>query len=90
MQTIPMMMNRTTTRSFRHDDQNSSSAYPRVPKTVAIWPSVWDFLQWREESTYQDDDHEDGDPCSERYLICPVLHGATRHSLGRSAKSITG
>ena len=32
----PMKMNMTTTKSFRHEDQNSSSAKPRVPKTDTI------------------------------------------------------
>jgi hypothetical protein len=33
---IPMITNMTTTKSLRHDDQNSSSAKPRVPNILAI------------------------------------------------------
>src|SRR5258706_451659 len=34
LRTTEMNMNMTTTKSLRHDDQNSSSAYPSVPKTL--------------------------------------------------------
>jgi len=33
---MPMRMNITTTISFRHEDQNSSSAKPSVPKILTI------------------------------------------------------
>ena len=42
---IPMKMKMTTTRSFRHDDQNSSSAKPRVPNRDTI--ANYDYRQSR-------------------------------------------
>lgn len=33
---MPIRMNKTTTNSFKQEDQNSSSAYPSVPKRHII------------------------------------------------------
>lgn len=37
---IPMKMNITTTRSFKQEDQNSSSAKPSVPNRLAITKQI--------------------------------------------------
>ncbi len=66
---MPMKTNITTTKSLRHDDQNSSSANPRVPKTQTMankegWKMIHEWEEKQDErNLLTDDNPEYSNPC---------------------------
>lgn len=78
---IPMKMNITTTSNFKHDDQNSSSANPSVPKTEAMAKArVGDQAETIKKDDLTDYHPEDSYPGSYWNLIRPILYSCASDS----------
>ncbi len=76
---MPMKMNMITTRSFKHDDQNSSSAKPSVPNMQAMTTNLMGTrLSVPEELT--DNQVKDSNPLRDRQAIVPIIHRRHRDS----------
>jgi len=71
-----MRMNITTTISFRHEDQNSSSAKPSVPKIliITIIMNVMSLRKRTDSKELTNSHPEYNNPNSKWHMIWPIIH----------------